>query len=81
MLFPFVTDPTPSDNNVVAGWGAFGVFALLILAVALLGWSLVRQFRKVNAAREAGVFAESKPRERHTIPLESEVDHPEGSED
>jgi predicted permease len=80
-LFPFVTDPTPSDNDVVAGWGAFGVFALLILAVVFLGWSLVRQFRKVNAAREAGVFAESKPRERHTIPMESDVDESEKSQD
>jgi len=80
MLFPLVTDPTPSDNDVVAGWGAFGVFALLILAVVFLGFSLVRQFRKVNAAREAGVFAESRPRERHVIPLESETDDSERSE-
>jgi cbb3-type cytochrome oxidase subunit 3 len=51
-------DPVPSDNDVKAGWGAFGVFALLILAVAFLCWSFVRQMRKVNAADEAGVFDE-----------------------
>jgi cbb3-type cytochrome oxidase subunit 3 len=51
-------DPVPSDNDVRAGWGAFGVFALLILAVAFLCWSFVRQMRKVNAAEEAGVFDE-----------------------
>lgn len=51
-------DPVPSDNDVRAGWGAFGVFALLILAVAFLCWSFVRQMRKVNAADKAGVFDE-----------------------
>jgi hypothetical protein len=80
MLFPFVTDPTPSDNDVVAGWGAFGVFALLILAVVFLAWSMVRQFRKVNAARDAGILADGKPRERHTIPMESETKDSEKTE-
>lgn len=84
MLFPFVTDPPPSDNDVVAGWGAFGVFALLILAVVLLGWSLARQFRKVNAAREAGVFGdEQTDREKRqvVIPIESDDTDQEKSED
>ena len=47
------SDPVPSDNNVKAGWGAFGIFVLLILAVALLCWSFVKQMRKVKAANEA----------------------------
>jgi cbb3-type cytochrome oxidase subunit 3 len=51
-------DPVPSDNNVKAGWGAFGVFALLILAVAFLCWSFVKQMRKVKDAAEAGVYDE-----------------------
>jgi hypothetical protein len=51
-------DPVPSDNDVKAGWGAFGVFALLILAVAFLCWSFVKQMRKVKAAAEAGVYDE-----------------------
>ena len=75
MLFLFVTDPTPSDNDVVAGWGAFGVFALLIVAVVFLAFSMVRQFRKVNAAREAGVFGdEPTDREKRQIvlPVESQ---------
>jgi hypothetical protein len=49
-------DPVPSDNDVKAGWGAFGVFVLLILAVAFLCWSFTRQMRKVKAAHEAGVY-------------------------
>lgn len=49
-------DPTPEPDDVVAGWGAFGLFGLGILAIALLGWSLVRQLRKVDAAEEAGLY-------------------------
>lgn len=49
-------DPTPSDNDVKAGWGAFGVFLLMAAAVALLGWSLVRQLKKTKANAAAGVF-------------------------
>jgi hypothetical protein len=51
-------DPVPDDNNVKAGWGAFAIFVLLILAVALLCWSFVKQMRKVKAANEAGVYDE-----------------------
>ncbi len=57
----FALDPVPSDNNVKAGWGAFGIFVLLILAVALLCWSFVKQMRKVKAANEAGVYDEQAP--------------------
>ena len=51
-------DPMPDDNSVKAGWGAFGVFLLLILAVAFLCWSFAKQMRKVKAAEEAGVYDE-----------------------
>lgn len=52
------TDPTPQDNDVVAGWGAFGIFLLLGLAVAFLGWSLVRQLRKAQKSADEGKFDE-----------------------
>ncbi len=51
-------DPVPDDNSVKAGWGAFGIFALLIIAVAILCWSFAKQMRKVEAADEAGVYDE-----------------------
>jgi hypothetical protein len=51
-------DPVPDDNDVKAGWGAFAIFVLLILAVAFLCWSFVKQVRKVKAANEAGVYDE-----------------------
>ncbi|HEY3014492.1 MAG TPA: hypothetical protein VGJ41_05240 [Nocardioides sp.] len=53
-------DPSepPAPEDVKAGWVAFGVFIALGLAVAFLGWSLVRQLRKAQAAKDAGVYDE-----------------------
>ncbi|WP_235738631.1 hypothetical protein [Nocardioides alcanivorans] len=52
----------PEAKDVVAGWTALWIFVGLILAVALLCWSFVRQVRKVNRAKESGVFGEdSRP--------------------
>ena len=55
-------DPTPADNDVVAGWGAFAVFAGLAIAVALLGWSLVRHLRKAKRNADEGLFGDEAPR-------------------
>lgn len=49
-------DPTPADKDVKAGWGAFWIFILLALAVAFLGWSLVKQLKKTQANADKGVF-------------------------
>jgi len=49
-------DEVPEANDVKAGWVAFAIFIGLILAVAFLGWSLVKQLRKVDAAEEAGLY-------------------------
>lgn len=46
----------PEDKDVKAGWTAFAIFLLLLLAVALLGWSLNRHLHTVQANRVAGVF-------------------------
>jgi hypothetical protein len=57
-LFFLLTDPSepPAAEDVKAGWVAFAVFIALCIAVALLGWSLVRQLRKAQAAKDAGVY-------------------------
>ena len=55
------TDPVPSDNDVKAGWVAFAVFLLLIVAVAFLCRSFVKQLRKVEKANDAGVYDEKSP--------------------
>ena len=56
-------DEVPEANDVKAGWVAFAIFIGLILAVAFLGYSLVKQLRKVDAAEEAGLYdpSDKKP--------------------
>ena len=49
-------DEVPVDKDVKAGWTAFVVFLLLIAAVVVLAFSFVKQLRKTEAARRAGVF-------------------------
>ena len=51
-----VADQTPKDEDVKAGWTAFVLFLLLIAAVVVLGFSLVKQLRKAPAAEDAGVY-------------------------
>lgn len=50
--------PVPEDNEVRAGYVALFLWIGMAVAVALLGWSLIRQFRKVNAARDAGLYGD-----------------------
>jgi hypothetical protein len=50
-LLPGNLDPAPEPEDVKAGWTAFGIFLGGVATVALLGWSLVRQLRKVEDAR------------------------------
>ncbi len=54
----------PEANDVVAGWTAFWIFLGLIVAVALLCWSLVVQLRKVNKAKDAGVYGDVPKQEQ-----------------
>jgi hypothetical protein len=61
-----LVDKTPPDNKVVAGWGAFGIFMLMVVAVALLGWSLSRHLKKVERNAEEGVYAPSTRKPRRT---------------
>ena len=51
-------DKTPEAEDVKAGWTAFIVFLLLIAAVVVLGFSLVKQLRKAQAAKDAGVYGD-----------------------
>lgn len=67
LLVPLV-DETPADNDVVAGWGAFGIFIALCLVVAFLGWSLTKHLK---IARE-NLYEE---------PAEAPKGHPSLSED
>jgi hypothetical protein len=51
-----LADETPEPEDVKAGWTAFIIFLLLIAAVVLLAFSLVKQLRKAQAAEDAGVY-------------------------
>jgi hypothetical protein len=61
-----LADGVPEDEDVKAGWIAFVIFIGLIVAVALLGWSLVKQLRKVDAAEEAGLY---DPSDKKPVPM------------
>jgi membrane protein implicated in regulation of membrane protease activity len=50
----------PKPEDVKAGWTAFIVFLVLLVAVALLGWSLTRQLKKAERNRQAGILPSRK---------------------
>ena len=51
-----LVDESPKPEDVKAGWTAFAIFLMLAAAVAFLGFSLVKQLRKAQAAQDAGVY-------------------------
>ncbi len=55
-----LADGTPEAKDVKAGWLAFGIFLALVLATVVLCISFVRQLRKAQAAKDAGVFDDKK---------------------
>jgi hypothetical protein len=60
-----VSDQTPpEDDDVTAGtWGAL-MFALLVVATVILMRSFLKQMRKTDEAKKAGVFGdEPEPEE------------------
>jgi hypothetical protein len=70
------SDPRPDDNNVVAGWVGFAIMIALILGVVFILRSFTRQLKKVEAAREAGVYDEDD-RESDSPPGETPDDVPD----
>lgn len=62
MLITLAVDGTPQDEDVVAGWTAFALFGLLILAVALLGFSLTKRLKNVARSAEEGRYDPSDPK-------------------
>ncbi|GAA4677380.1 hypothetical protein [Nocardioides nanhaiensis] len=58
----------PEPEDVKAGWVAFGIFGLLILAVVVLGLSLVKRLKNVDAAEQGGLYDPSRKKPRHQIP-------------
>jgi hypothetical protein len=54
------SDPRPDDNNVVAGWVGAVVLVALVIAVVFILRSFTKQLKKVDAARDAGVYGDEE---------------------
>jgi TRAP-type C4-dicarboxylate transport system permease small subunit len=55
-LLSTLTTQAPEAEDVTAGWVGAVVLVGLILAVVFLGFSLVKQLRKAQAAEDAGLY-------------------------
>lgn len=55
-----VGKPVPEGSEVKAGWTALVLWLAMIVAVGLLGWSLVRQLKRTLAAKQAGVYGDDR---------------------
>lgn len=58
LLLLRLDEQVPEAKDVKAGWLAFGIFLLLVAAVVVLCFSLVKQLRKAQAAKDAGVYGD-----------------------
>ena len=57
-LLTVLLDTTPDPTEVKAGPLGFAVWIFLILAVVVIAFSLVKQLRKAQAAKDAGVYGD-----------------------
>ena len=58
LLLITLSDKTPEPEDVKAGWTALIIFLLLAVSVAVLGFSLVKQLRKAQSAKDAGLYGD-----------------------
>jgi hypothetical protein len=58
LLIVLVQDPTPEPTQVKAGPLGFAIWIFMILAVVVISFSLVKQLRKAQAAKDAGVYGD-----------------------
>ena len=68
-MLAFLVTAAPDDEDVVAGWTAFGIFGLLALAVVILGFSLTKRLKNVEKAAAAGLYDPSDPKDPDGRPL------------
>jgi len=78
LLIVLAADPTPEPTEVKAGPLGFAIWIFMILAVVVLAFSLVKQLRKAQAAKDAGLYGD-QPAEEPTA--ESTEGSLEGSVD
>ena len=58
LLIILLDDPTPKPTEVKAGPLGFAMWIFMIIAVVVIGFSLVKQLRKAQAAKDAGVYGD-----------------------
>ena len=58
LIITFLDDPTPTDDQVKAGPLGFALWIFMILAVVVIGFSLVKQLRRAQANKDAGLFGD-----------------------
>jgi hypothetical protein len=58
LLIILLDDPTPKPTDVKAGPLGFALWIFMIIAVVLLAFSLVKQLRKAQAAKDAGLYGD-----------------------
>jgi hypothetical protein len=80
LLIVLVDDPTPTDNEVVAGPLGFAVWIFMILAVVVIGFSLVKQLRRAQAAKDAGLFGD-EPVDRSAAPTDADAGSDAGADE
>lgn len=68
------TEEGPDPEDVTAGWTAFAIFGLLILALVILGMSLVKRLRNVDRAEVEGRYGGTP----QTPPADPSDDAPDG---
>jgi hypothetical protein len=69
-----LTLAAPRDEDVVAGPIGFVIFLALVIAVALLGWSLNKHLKKAHRAAGQGVYGDPvEPAD--PIETDDEADH------
>ena len=67
-LVMFLADESPEAEDVKAGWPALLLLGLMILAVVVLGFSLVKRLRNVERAEAEGLYDPSTKKRRQPNP-------------
>ena len=84
LLLITLTDKTPEPEDVKAGWTALIIFLLLAASVAVLGFSLVKQLRKAQSAKDAGLYGDEpvdRTADRPTVDGDDEAFRPDDGAD
>lgn len=58
LLIVLLEDKTPDPSEVKAGPLGFAVWIFMIIAVVIIAFSLVKQLRKAQAAKDAGLYGD-----------------------